>query len=153
MNIFQFFPNIEKLNIGCSVLFIFFLNLNFSLNIPTSLGLFFKLNFFLLQNEYENDGTKIVPPFPIYQRYLKECDGYKFKTYIDWLNIVSAITLSFCPALSLPGGFTKNNLPVGIQVIAPNKEEGKLLAGSRFIEKVIKINSNLPIDPKHAKNQ
>ena len=66
---------------------------------------------------------------------------------IDWLNIVSAITLTCCPALSLPAGFTKSHLPVGLQVVAPNRDEGKLLSGSLFIEELISIKEKLPIDP------
>ena len=48
----------------------------------------------------------IVPPFPIENRYVAECDGKKFDNYVEWLGIVYAITLACCPALSLPCGFT-----------------------------------------------
>ena len=89
----------------------------------------------------------IVPPFPVDERYVSSCDGHKFETYIDWLNIVSAITLTCCPALSLPAGFTESHLPVGLQVVAPNRGEGKLLSGSLFIEELISIKEKLPIDP------
>jgi len=40
--------------------------------------------------------TTIVPPFPVEQRYVTECNGTKFETYVDWLLIVSAITLVAC---------------------------------------------------------
>jgi amidase len=33
----------------------------------------------------------IVAAFPVEQRYLAECNGHKFSTYIDWLAIVYAI--------------------------------------------------------------
>ena len=29
--------------------------------------------------------TTIVPPFPVEQRYVTECNGTKFETYVDWL--------------------------------------------------------------------
>ncbi|MGH6779086.1 MAG: amidase, partial [Bradyrhizobium sp.] len=48
----------------------------------------------------------IVAPFPVEQRYVSECAGKKFDNYVEWLGIVYAITLSCCPALSLPCGFT-----------------------------------------------
>ncbi len=63
--------------------------------------------------------TTIVPPFPVEQRYVTECNGTKFETYVDWLLIVSAITLVACPAISIPAGFTKEKLPVGIQIVSP----------------------------------
>ena len=78
--------------------------------------------------------TTIVPPFPVEQRYVAECDGVKLETYVDWLMIVHAITLCCCPAISVPCGFTANHLPVGLQVVAPCRGEAKLLAGARFIE-------------------
>ena len=52
----------------------------------------------------------IVPPFPIEQRYVGECNGTKFSNYLDWLAIAYAITMVCCPALSLPCGFTAERL-------------------------------------------
>ena len=40
------------------------------------------------------------------------------------------------PAASIPCGFTKNGMPVGLQVIANIGEEGKILAFSRAFEKL-----------------
>ena len=91
----------------------------------------------------------IVPPFPVEERYLKSCSGYQFDTYIDWLNIVSAISLTCSPALCMPAGFTKNKLPVGVQVIGPLRDEEKLLAGGKFIEDCLNIKNKLPIEPLH----
>src|SRR5690606_4532743 len=50
--------------------------------------------------------STIVAAFPIEERYLAECNGTRFETYIDWLAIAYAITLTCCPALSIPCGFT-----------------------------------------------
>ena len=90
----------------------------------------------------------IVPPFPVEQRYVAECDGVKFASYVDWLMIVHAITLCCCPAISIPCGFTSNHLPVGLQVVAPGRGEAKLLAGARFIEQVLGLGAITPIDPR-----
>ena len=90
----------------------------------------------------------IVPPFPVEQRYVAECDGVKFASYVDWLMIVHAITLCCCPAISIPCGLTSNHLPVGLQVVAPGRGEAKLLAGARFIEQVLGLGAITPIDPR-----
>lgn len=90
----------------------------------------------------------IVPPFPVEQRYVAECNGVKFASYVDWLMIVHAITLCCCPAISIPCGFTSNHLPVGLQVVAPGRGEAKLLAGARFIEQVLGLGAITPIDPR-----
>ena len=92
--------------------------------------------------------TTIVAPFPVEQRYVTQCDGVKFETYVDWLTIVSAITLTCSPAISIPCGFTSENLPVGLQIVAPGRAEAKLLAGARFIEQVLGLGAITPIDPR-----
>ena len=92
--------------------------------------------------------TTIVPPFPVEQRYVAECDGVKLDTYVDWLMIVHAITLAACPAISIPCGFTADHLPVGLQIVAPGRGEARLLAGARFIEQVLGLGAITPIDPR-----
>jgi amidase len=92
--------------------------------------------------------TTIVPPFPVEQRYVAECDGVKLDSYVDWLMIVHAITLCCCPAISIPCGFTADHLPVGLQIVAPGRAEAKLLAGARFVEQVLDVGAITPINPK-----
>lgn len=90
----------------------------------------------------------IVPPFPVEQRYVTECEGVTFETYVDWLMIVHAVTLTCSPAISIPCGFTADHLPVGLQIVAPGRGEAKLLAGARFIEQVLGLGAITPIDPR-----
>jgi amidase len=92
--------------------------------------------------------TTIVPPFPVEQRYVAECDGVTFDSYVDWLMIVHAITLTASPAISIPCGFTVDHLPVGLQIVAPGRGEARLLAGARFIEQVLGLGAITPIDPR-----
>ncbi len=94
----------------------------------------------------------IVPPFPIEQRYLAECNGTKFDNYVQWLAIVYAITLTCCPALSLPCGFTASGLPVGLQMVGPPRGEAPLLAGARLLENILGISGSTPIDPRGVKS-
>ena len=90
----------------------------------------------------------ITTPFPIGQRYLAECAGVKFDNYIQWLAIVYAITLVCCPALSMPCGFTRTGLPVGLQIVAKPRAEAQLLAGARVLEQIIGALGAKPIDPR-----
>ncbi len=89
----------------------------------------------------------IVPPFPVGDRYVAECAGHVFDNYVEWLAIAYAITLTFCPALSLPCGFTDEKLPVGLQIVAPPRAEGRLLAGAKFMEGLFGLRGLTPIDP------
>jgi amidase len=95
--------------------------------------------------------TTIVPPFPIEDRYVAECAGHTFDNYIEWLTLVSAITLVCCPALSLPCGFTSKGLPVGLQIVARPRAEAQLLANARVLEDVLGLRGTTPIDPRPAK--
>jgi amidase len=95
--------------------------------------------------------TTIVAPFPVEQRYLAECNGVKFDNYVGWLAIVSAITVACCPGLSIPCGFTRENLPVGLQVVAPPRGEARALAGGKLLENILGLGAITPIDPRPGK--
>jgi len=90
----------------------------------------------------------IVSPFPVENRYVAECNGKKFDNYVEWLGIVYAITLACCPALSLPCGFTKSGLPIGLQMVAKPRAEAELLAGAKVLEDILGVRGTTPIDPR-----
>ncbi len=91
----------------------------------------------------------IVRPFPIEQRYVTACEGSEFETYVDWLAIAYAITLTTCPAISIPCGFTAgDHLPVGLQIVGPPRGEAALLAGALLMERLLDLGPVTPIDPK-----
>ena len=91
----------------------------------------------------------IVPPFPVGDRTVTECDGQVFGTYIDWLAIAFAVTLTSAPALSLPCGFTADGLPVGLQMVGPLRSEGPLLSFAAALEAELGLDLG-PIDPRGA---
>jgi amidase len=90
----------------------------------------------------------IVAAFPVEQRYVAECVGKKFDNYIEWLAIAYAITLACCPALSLPCGFTHEELPVGLQIVAPPRGEARALAGAKALENILGLRDSAPIEPR-----
>ena len=81
------------------------------------------------------------------QRYVEKCNGHRFANYVEWLAIVYAITLAGAAALSLPCGFTRDNLPVGLQIVAPANGEAKLLAGAKLLEWILALDLR-PIEPR-----
>ena len=90
----------------------------------------------------------IAPPFPVEQRYLAELNGHRFPSYIDWVAINYAITLTACPVLSLPCGFTASGLPVGLQIVGPPRGEARLLAAAAMLEGRRVSPRLVPIDPR-----
>jgi amidase len=92
----------------------------------------------------------IVSPFPIGNRYVAEVNGHTFGNYVEWLAIVYAITLACCPAISLPCGFTKENLPIGLQIVGPPRGEARILGAAKALEDILGVRGTTPIDPRIA---
>lgn len=65
--------------------------------------------------------TTQVAPFSVDTDWVREIDGVRLETYIDWMASCYLITVTGCPAISVPAGFTPDGLPVGIQIVAPPK--------------------------------
>lgn len=78
--------------------------------------------------------TVAVPPFPVAQAYPTEIAGEKLQTYIDWMFLTFVITLTGCPAISVPCGFTASGLPVGLQLVGRPHGDHELLAAARIFE-------------------
>jgi amidase len=78
--------------------------------------------------------TAAVPPFPVEWRSgPKEINGHPMQTYIDWALLTYAFTVVGLPAISVPAGFTKGGLPVGLQIGGRwHDEVGVLRAAAAF---------------------
>jgi amidase len=81
--------------------------------------------------------TVAVPPFPVEQRFPTEIAGEKLTTYIDWMFLTFVITLTGCPAVSLPCGLTRDGLPVGLQLVGRPHGDAELLGYARLIEQAL----------------
>ena len=92
----------------------------------------------------------VTAPFDGEIRYLEELNGHKFGNYIDWLVMTFAVTLLGCPAISVPCGFTKEGLPVGLQIVGPPHSEARLLAAAKLFEDASGLASLVPMDPKET---
>ena len=92
--------------------------------------------------------TVIVPPFDVDIRYIEEVNGHKFDNYVDWLGITFVISLTGCAAASTPAGFTKDGLPVGLQIIGPPGSEARVLAAAALMEEELGLSKRVPIMPK-----
>ncbi len=67
--------------------------------------------------------TAQVFPFDAAQHWPQEIAGQKMQTYHEWMKAALLVTMSGCPALAAPAGFNDRGLPIGIQIIAPNRQE------------------------------
>ena len=79
--------------------------------------------------------TTQVQPFDIETDWVREVDGVAMRTYIEWMQSCSRVTVTCCPALSLPCGFAEG-LPVGAQLVAPMRQDAFLLSVAKAVEEV-----------------
>jgi len=69
-----------------------------------------------------------VPPFPVEMRYVEEINGRKMPSYIDWVLGASIVTMAGLPAVSMPCGFTRSGLPVGLMLVGKPRGEAGLIS-------------------------
>ena len=91
-----------------------------------------------------------IAPFPVDQRYVTKIDGKPCETYIDWFSITFALTMTACPTISVPCGFTSEGLPVGIQIMGKPRGEAALLRAAKRFEQAVGISTQLPITPRES---
>ena len=87
--------------------------------------------------------TTQVLPFDVTTDWVREVEGRCMSTYIEWMESCSWITVTCCPALSLPAGF-KQGLPVGAQLIAPLRADHFLLRAAKAVEAITGFASRVP---------
>ncbi len=68
-----------------------------------------------------------VWPFPVEQRWPQEIAGKTMDTYHRWMECVIYATFAGLPCISLPCGFGKNGLPMGIQLIGKPQDDAGVL--------------------------
>jgi amidase len=56
------------------------------------------------------------------------------QTYHEWMQAVCLVTMSGCPAIAVPAGFSATGLPMGIQIVAPIHGEASCLAAAAAYE-------------------
>ncbi len=78
--------------------------------------------------------TVPVEPFPVEAPYPTEINGKPLENYTQWMFLTYAITLTGLPALSIPCGFTRGGLPVGLQIVGRRRQEAAVLRAAAAFE-------------------
>jgi amidase len=78
--------------------------------------------------------TVAVPPFPVEQPYPTMINGQPLDNYTQWLYLTYGITVTGLPAISVPCGFTRSGLPVGLQIVGRRRQEAAVLRAAAAFE-------------------
>lgn len=92
-----------------------------------------------------------VPPFSAGEEYPRQINGEVQSTYLDWMRSAYFISVTGCPAISVPAGFTPEGWPVGLQIVAPHGEERKLLEVAHAFEQLSDAARRHPPPLHHVK--
>ena len=91
--------------------------------------------------------TAAVEPFPVEQSYPREINGKVMENYIQWVMLTYAFTVAGVPAISVPCGFSRSGLPVGLQIAGRWRDEVGVLRAAAAFEQAAPWAGRRPPDP------
>lgn len=77
--------------------------------------------------------TLTVPPFPVHMQGPEKVDGRMVPSF-QWLSFTLPMNMTGQPAASVPAGWTKDGLPVGLQIVGRHLADQTVLAASAAFE-------------------
>jgi amidase len=85
-----------------------------------------------------------VPPFDVGTEYPTEVADVRMPTYLDWMESCWAITVTGLPAISVPCGFTRDGLPVGLQIVGRRRDDLGVLRLAHAFERATRVGERRP---------
>ncbi|MBR0649804.1 amidase [Roseomonas terrae] len=89
-----------------------------------------------------------TPAFDVNLRAPEKIGGQVLENYMGGSLINAFATLASCPAVAVPCGFDQHGRPVGLQVVAPPRQDARALQVAALFEKTMGLDRMLPIDPR-----
>jgi aspartyl-tRNA(Asn)/glutamyl-tRNA(Gln) amidotransferase subunit A len=87
--------------------------------------------------------TLTVPPFPVHMQGPEKVDD-RIVPPFAWLSFTLPINLTGQPAASVPAGWTKNGLPVGLQIVGRHLADETVLAAAAAFEQAANWHDRWP---------
>jgi amidase len=85
-----------------------------------------------------------VLPFGVGLEYPAEIAGVPMTDYLDWMKSAYLVSLTGCPALSVPAGFSAGGLPVGVQIVGPHRADFAVLQAGHAFERATQVARRRP---------
>jgi aspartyl-tRNA(Asn)/glutamyl-tRNA(Gln) amidotransferase subunit A len=77
--------------------------------------------------------TLAVPPFALHIQGVEKIDGRIVQPF-QWLTFTFPLNMTGQPAATVPAGFTRDGLPVGLQIIGRHLDDALVLRASAAFE-------------------
>jgi amidase len=95
--------------------------------------LFHRLRAFFERYDFIAGPVVQVLPFDVSVEYPMSIGGVAMGSYIEWMKSCYLVSATGLPALSVPAGFSRGGLPVGLQLIGRHRDDlGVLQLGHAF---------------------
>ena len=107
--------------------------------------LFEQCHAFFSKYEYFVLPVTQVEPFDVTTPYPTSVAGVAMPTYIDWMRSCWYVTFMGSPAISVPGGFTANGLPVGVQIVGRPRADWSVLQIAHAFEQATGHGKRRPV--------
>jgi amidase len=89
-----------------------------------------------------------TPAFDVMLRAPERIAGKVLENYMGGSLINAFATLAGCPAVAVPCGFDQHGRPVGLQVVAPPRQDARALQVAALFERLTGLDRMLPIEPR-----
>jgi amidase len=102
------------------------------------------LRTFQAQFDYLLCTVNQVPPFDASLDWPHEIESAAMPNYVGWMKSAYWISATFCPAISVPAGFTNDGLPVGIQIVGRYRDDAGVLQVAHAFEHATNCGNRRP---------
>ena len=106
--------------------------------------LFHRMRRFLERYDFLLCPVNQLPPFSIEEEWPREVAGVRMNNYLDWMKSCYYITITSHPAISVPAGFTPDNLPVGLQIVGRFRDDFGVLQLAHAFEQATQFRKRRP---------
>jgi amidase len=98
-------------------------------------SLYHRLHDFFLEHDFLVAPVSQVLPFDVGTAWVEQIDGVQMQSYIEWIRSCCRISITGCPAISVPSGFSNGGLPIGIQIIGRQRDDWGVLQLAHAFER------------------
>lgn len=88
-----------------------------------------------------------VMPFAVKTSYPTDVAGQPMTDYLDWISNTAIWSLTGLPTIAIPIGFSREGLPIGVQILSHARREADLFRLAAWLERELALPKE-PIVPR-----